>query len=467
MIESRQANKTTGEIYSVTQLNRAVKGLIESQFPLIWIEGEISNLARPGSGHIYFSLKDSQSQVRCAMFRGKNSLLRFRPENGMQVLIFARVSLYEGRGEFQLIAERMEPSGEGALQLAFEQLKTRLGQEGLFDAERKRDLPEYPSRVGVVTSPSGAAIKDILSVLKRRFPLVEVIIYPTLVQGEGAAENIARMITLANTRAECDLLLVSRGGGSLEDLWSFNEECVARAIDASELPVVSGVGHEIDFTIADFVADVRAPTPSAAAELISPNQTELNQTFASYEAWFKEQMQRVIQHATQNVTWLEKRLVSPQQRVETLSQRADEITARLNNAMRSLLFQQKAALSDQTSRLRAMTPLNQIVFKRQTTTDLSRRLQRVVEAKLQGEQARFNHAARALNAVSPLATLERGYAIVQTQQKTLVRRADEVKIGDLVHTRLSDGTLLCEVKESVAQASNEIMEGKQNAVKPE
>ncbi|MEW8429342.1 MAG: exodeoxyribonuclease VII large subunit, partial [gamma proteobacterium symbiont of Ctena orbiculata] len=265
-------NTAQREIYSVSRLVRETRSVLEGSFPLIWVSGEISNLAQPASGHIYFSLKDEIAQVRCAMFRMKRQKLRFRPENGQQVVLRARVSLYEARGEFQLIVEHMEPAGEGALRLAFEQLKQRLAAEGLFDAGHKQPLPSIPQQLGIITSPSGAAIRDLLTVLKRRFPVLPVIIYPVQVQGEGAAEQITAMLQLADRRDECDLLILSRGGGSLEDLQAFNDEGVARAIHACRIPLVTGIGHEIDFTIADFVADQRAATPSAAAELVSPDQ---------------------------------------------------------------------------------------------------------------------------------------------------------------------------------------------------
>src|SRR5579859_4685596 len=261
----------TRRILSVSELNRAARGLLEGGFPILWVEGEISNLAQPGSGHLYFSLKDAQAQVRCALFRNRGMLLRFKPANGMKVLVRGRVSLYEPRGDYQFLVESMEDAGHGALQRAFEALKERLAQEGLFDAALKRPLPQVPKTIGVVTSPTGAAIRDILSVIRRRHPLARVIVYTVPVQGVGAAAKIAAMLGLASRRGECDVLILARGGGSLEDLWAFNEEPVARAIRASAIPVVSGVGHEIDFTIADFAADLRAPTPTGAAELVTPD----------------------------------------------------------------------------------------------------------------------------------------------------------------------------------------------------
>lgn len=261
------------EVFTVSQLNDEVRALLENQFPLIWVEGEISNLARPASGHLYFSLKDDAAQVRCAMFKMRNRLLDFQPENGQQVLLRTRVSLYPARGEFQLIVEHMEAAGDGALRRQFELLKRRLSEEGLFDPESKLPLPMVPERLGVITSPTGAAIRDILSVLKRRFPGIPVLIYPVPVQGAEAPAAIVKALRTAAARHECDLLIMARGGGSLEDLWAFNDEAVARAMHACPIPIVSGIGHEIDFTIADFVADQRAPTPSAAAELVSPGKS--------------------------------------------------------------------------------------------------------------------------------------------------------------------------------------------------
>ncbi|MGA7800973.1 MAG: exodeoxyribonuclease VII large subunit, partial [Gammaproteobacteria bacterium] len=283
------------DVYSVGRLNREVRAALEAGFALLWVEGELSNVARPASGHLYLTLKDAQAQVRCAMFRNRCQFLGFTPQNGMQVLVRARVSLYEPRGDFQLIIEHMEEAGDGALLRAFEALKQRLSKEGLFEEARKRPIPTLPRRVGVVTSPIGAAIRDILSVLRRRFPALPVLIYPVPVQGTDAAPQIAAAVRRASERADCDVLIVTRGGGSLEDLWAFNEELVARAIHDSAIPVVSGVGHEIDFTIADFVADRRAPTPSAAAELVSPDQAEWLAQLRALDARLLQRLQRHLQ----------------------------------------------------------------------------------------------------------------------------------------------------------------------------
>lgn len=332
----------TREIYTVSQLNQLAKGLLEEALPLIWLSGEISNLSQPGSGHMYFTLKDEKAQVRCAMFRFRNSLLNFSPKNGMQILARAKVSLYEGRGEFQLIVEHMEEAGDGALRQAFEMLKQRLAAQGLFNTEHKKPLPTFPKTVGIVTSPTGAAIKDIISVLKRRMPLISIIIYPTVVQGNEAAAQIVKAIELANHRQECDLLIAGRGGGSREDLWPFNEETVARAIFNSKLPIVSAVGHEIDYTIADFAADVRAPTPSAAAELVSPQQTDLLQQLQLYYQHLTRQFTVFLQRSQQQIVWLSKRMQHPKQRLQARAQQVDYLEQRLLQAQKQSLQQKQA-----------------------------------------------------------------------------------------------------------------------------
>jgi len=306
-----EQNSPSRDIYSITRLNREVRAVLEGSFPAIWVQGEISNLAQPSSGHMYFSLKDRSAQVRCAMFRGRNRLLKFVPENGMEVLARAVVSLYEGRGEFQLLIEELEPAGEGALQKAVADLKQRLFEEGLFNEEHKQSLPAYPKTIGVVTSPTGAAIRDILTVLKRRYPAAAVIVYPVPVQGEGAAGIITKALETADRRAEADVLILARGGGSLEDLWSFNEEIVARAVYNLATPIVCGVGHEIDFTIADFVADKRAPTPSAAAEMVSPDQRELL-------SYIKLRENRIIAHMNQTLLRFRQTLLQMQKRIGLL-----------------------------------------------------------------------------------------------------------------------------------------------------
>ncbi len=441
--------KGTGEIYSVSQLNSEVKSVIEGNFPMVWVEGEISNLAQPASGHIYFSLKDAKAQVRCAMFRMRRSMLNFQPENGMQIMIYARVGLYEGRGEYQLVAERMEPSGEGALQLAFEQLKTKLDSEGLFDPATKQALPAFPKTVGIVTSPTGAAIKDILSVLERRFPALEVIIYPTLVQGDTASHSIARMIMLATERQECDVLIVTRGGGSLEDLWSFNEEVVARAIVDCDIPVVSGVGHEIDFTIADFVADLRAPTPSAAAELISQDQVKIRQNIEGFQIWMHDQIKQQLKHLTQMVAWNEKRLVDPRRRLEEHAQRLDDLVVRMNATIRSELDQRRVGLSLLMADLKQHSPDKVITMNTERCHQYSVRIKSAMQHQLEKLSAKLGEAGRTLNTVSPLATLDRGYSILQTDTEQVVRSIKDVNKGDKLTARLRSGTLKCTINECI------------------
>ncbi len=427
-------------VYTVSRLNREVGALLRGAFPLLWVEGEISNLARPRSGHLYFTLKDAEAQLRCAMFRGRNILLDFAPRDGMQVLARGRVGLYETRGEFQLTVEHMEEAGAGALQRAFEALKRRLAQEGLFAEGRKRPLPGFVSRLGVITSPSGAAIRDIMSVLRRRFPALPVLIYPVPVQGEGAAQAIARAIETANRRGECDLLLLARGGGSLEDLWAFNEEVVARAIAASRIPVVTGIGHEIDFTIADLVADRRAPTPSAAAELISQEKGQLLARLAQIDETLEGMARRRMQESTQRLAWLDARLAQrhPLQRIQQQQQRLDELEQRLRIAQRLVLRSKAMRLSALGSSLARHSPAVRLAQIAGRYRQLGHELQVAMGACLQRSARALEGAARTLDAVSPLATLQRGYAIVtRDRDQALVRSRDDVAPGEAVHIRLA------------------------------
>jgi exodeoxyribonuclease VII large subunit len=437
------------EVLTVSQLNRAARATLEGRFPLLWVEGEISNFARPASGHLYFSLKDEQAQVRCAMFRQRNMLLRFEPTNGMHVTARVRVTMYEPRGEFQLVVEHMEQAGDGALRRAFDLLKQKLETEGLFATERKRPLPAVPRCVGVVTSPSGAAIRDILTVLRRRSPAIQVIVYPVPVQGAGAGAKIAAAIAHAGRRAECDVLVVGRGGGSLEDLWAFNEEVVARAIHASPIPVVSAVGHEIDFTIADFVADVRAPTPSAAAELVSPDGAEQRQRLARLDARLYRCALAAVQRKKQALLWVEKRLRHPGRRLQEIAQRLDELDQRLRHAQRAWFRHAVARLAELAARLHRHTPehrLDRLIARR---SELSRRLGRAMNRLRERRGEQLASTVRALDAISPLATLGRGYAIVTRTGGTVVRDAREVVAGDKIQARLAHGQLLCTVEEKL------------------
>ncbi len=431
---------------SVSQLNRQARNLLESHFDFVWVEGEVSNFAAPSSGHWYFSLKDGNAQVRCAMFRGKNQRLRFTPQNGDHIRLRCRVSLYEGRGEFQLIVEHMEQAGAGALQAAFERLKARLLAEGLFESSRKKPLPEHVSHLGVVTSPTGAAIHDILTVLARRCPAIEVSILPVAVQGEGAAAEIAAAIERANRlqaagEVQLDALIVGRGGGSLEDLWAFNEEVVARAIAASDLPVVSAVGHEVDFSIADMVADQRAPTPSAAAEMLSPDQREQLARLAKLEADLVRLMRRKLSDAQTRLDHLRQRLKHPGAQLREQSQRLDDLEQRLVLAQRNLLARKRSELALLESRLMARSPLPRITRLQGDVDTLQRRLEAAMQGRLESARQQLGHLAQMLDSLSPLATLQRGYAIVSDEQGKVISSNQQVEVGQPLRARLASGSL--------------------------
>ncbi len=437
------------DIYTVSRLNREAKSLLEGSFPLLWVEGEISNLARPASGHLYFTLKDSQAQVRCALFRGNQRILACTPKDGMHVVARARASLYEGRGEFQLIVEHLEEAGEGALRRAFEVLKNRLAQEGLFDISHKKPLPRLPRRIGVITSPTGAAIRDILSTLRHRFPAIDVLIYPVPVQGEGAANKIAEAILLAGRRRDCDALIIARGGGSLEDLWSFNEESVARALYECPLPVVSGVGHETDFTIADLVADARAPTPTAAAVMLSPDGQEWLAAFEDREKRLYRLMAGRLANAQQRLDWLATRLVHPRERILRLRQRLDDLARRAGLAQAARRQRAAADLLAVSARLYRRSPDVLIRQWQLRFGHLQARLALAVRQLLERGTHRLSAASRHLDALSPLATLGRGYAIVQHDDTgAVVQDVTELKPGDRVRTLLAHGRFKAIVEET-------------------
>jgi exodeoxyribonuclease VII large subunit len=443
------AGRANRDVMSVSRLNFEARDLLEAEFPAVWVEGEISNLARPASGHLYFSLKDEQCQIRAAMFKNKNRLLDFRPANGTQVLVRARVSLYPNRGDFQLIAESMEESGEGALRRAFEALKKKLDSEGLFASENKQALPTLPAQIGVITSPSGAAIRDICSVLARRFPSIPIVIYPVPVQGQGAGDKIARMIALACRRKECDVLILSRGGGSLEDLWAFNEEVVARAIFDASIPVVSGVGHEIDFTIADFVADLRAPTPSAAAEVVTPDRAVWLQRFESLQTRLSYLLDNSMAARKERVLWLISRLIHPRRHLQDLAQRADETALRLHRAMAAQLSLTRSNLSTLNAELRRHDPKLSLELHEANCHQLARRLATAIRIKLTRDQSTLNELSRTFQAVSPRQTLGRGYAIVTARNSgEIVRAGTQVHIGDEVTAMLADGTFTATVTDA-------------------
>ena len=435
-------------VLSVSDLNRAARGVLEGGFPLLWVEGEISNLARPASGHLYFSLKDSQAQVRCALFRNRSQLLRFKPADGMKVLVRGRVSLYEPRGDYQFIAEHLEEAGHGALQRAFEELKARLAKEGLFDTALKRPLPTAPRRIGVITSPSGAALHDILTVIRRRYPIARVILYPTPVQGEGAAMKIADMIDTASERAECDVLILARGGGSLEDLWAFNEEPVARAIRASRVPLVSGVGHEVDFTIADFAADLRAPTPTGAAELVTPAVSEWRRHLDQRERRLHQSQLVLLQGLRRRLEWCGERLqqLHPARILRDRSQRLDELQLRLGRCVRAHLRHERTRLGGLQAALYAHSPQQQLRHASDRLTAMDVRLRGAARARVTQVANRLALSMRALDAVSPLATLNRGYAIVSDAASgATLSHVAVARPGQTVRTRLADGSFTAEV----------------------
>jgi exodeoxyribonuclease VII large subunit len=400
--------KTERDVYTVSRLNNEARMVLETGLPALWVEGEISNFACPASGHWYFTLKDRDAQIRCAMFRARNSQVGFRPRDGQQMLIRGRVSLYEPRGDYQLLAEAMEDAGEGALRREFEKLKARLAAEGLFDVALKRPLPKMPRRIAIVTSPTGAAIRDVLHILARRFPAAEVLIFPTPVQGAAATGSIVAALDTASARGECDVMIVARGGGSIEDLWCFNDERVARAIRRAAMPVITGIGHEIDFTIADFAADVRAPTPSGAAELVVPDGRILR-------ANLLDMMSRL-------------RLAALRQ-LGGLVDRHRQLGERLRQAHPGTRLQQ------QTQRL----------------DDLDLRLQRAWEVRLVRISQRLLLAQRALDTISPLATLQRGFAILTTPDGKLVQNAAQVDNGDLIEARLAQGRVTARVIDKTPQ----------------
>ena len=447
-MEENEVIEIQRDVFTVSQLNREVRDIIEGHFSLIWLEGELSNVARPASGHIYFSLKDASAQVSCAMFRGRNQLIKFKPENGMQVLVRAQVSLYEARGNYQLIVEHMEEAGDGALRRAFEVLKKKLASEGLFDNTHKKPIPVLPKQIGVITSPSGAAIRDILTVLKRRFPSIPIIIYPVPVQGEEAKTKIARMINQISERDECDVLILARGGGSLEDLWSFNEEVVARAIFDCHIPVISAIGHEIDFTISDFVADVRAATPSMAAELVTPDQQEWLQSVGYLQTRLLNLVKKDLQYKIQQLDWLSKRLRHPGRYLQDVAQKLDEQEQRVKNAIRSSIKQAVARVSELHAHINRHTPMHRIMDQQQQCRNLAHRMQRSQHDIIKNKQQNIALLARALDAISPLATLDRGYAIVnKLPENKLIRKAAELKAGDQIETRLGKGKIISTVTE--------------------
>ncbi len=436
-------------VLSVSDFSRRVKHVLEANFPTVVISGEISNLAMPRSGHWYFTLKDDRAQVRCAMFRQSNQRLRFVPTEGMQILVTARVSLYEARGDFQLIVDSMEDAGVGALQRAFEQLKKRLQAEGLFAPEHKQALPKFPHCLGIITSPSGAVLHDILQVLQRRFPALPVIIYPTQVQGDDAPEQILQALAQAQQHNHCDVLIIGRGGGSVEDLWAFNNEQLARAIHQCPIPIISSVGHEVDVTICDFVADVRAPTPSAAAELVSPDQQE-------WLAWLQaieQQLSKAIKHQLntlqQQLLWQQKQLKHPGRYLEEIAQRIDTLAEKMEQQFLFYLQLQQEKLLTLHARLQQHSPAQQLAQYQSRLDYLQQRLRHILSPYFEQQQQKIVSLARELDAFSPLATLGRGYSYVKNEQHELIKSATQLHSGETVIVHFAEDQALMTVKKKL------------------
>lgn len=430
-------------VLTVSELNAQARALLERGLPALWLEGEISNFVQPRSGHCYFSLKDAQAQIRCALFRTQARQLDFRPQDGAHVRARGRVSLYVPRGDYQFIIEQMQPAGAGALQQAFEALKRRLQAEGLFEAALKRPLPTYPRRIGVITSPTGAAICDILHVLARRFPAARVCLYGIPVQGQPAPAAIVQALQTAGERGDCDVLILARGGGSLEDLWAFNDEQVARALRACPLPVVSGIGHEIDFTIADFAADHRAPTPSAAAEVVVPAADDLLARLRAHENHLLRCQRHRLHSASERLTALHRRLTlcHPERRLQQQAQRIDELQRRLDRAAQARLVQADHRLQRLSGRLQAATPAHRLAQAQARTRAAGARLLAAGHTRVQHAGQRLALATRGLQAVSPLATLERGYAIARTAEGHVLTDADQARPGQMLTLDLRRGRL--------------------------
>lgn len=432
------------DVLTPSQLNTLARDLLEGSFPAIWVEAELGSVARPASGHLYFTLKDARAQLRAAMFRMKASSLRFVPREGMRVLVRGRVTLYDARGEYQMVLDHMEEAGEGALRRAFEELKARLESEGLFAPERKRPLPAHVRRLAVITSPTGAAVRDVLSVLARRFPLLEVDLLPTLVQGDAAAAQITRLLRAADASGRYDVILLTRGGGSLEDLWAFNDEALARAIAASGTPVVSAVGHETDFSLSDFAADLRAPTPSVAAELLVPDQQDLARRLRRDAARLQQLQRHALAQAMQRADRLLLRLnaCSPQARLQLLQRRQADLGRRLQAVWQQQQQQRAAQLRHAAAVLRGCHPQRQLETLRRRLQALRGRPEALVQRQLQRDSLRLRGLARSMEAVSPLATVARGYSILtRADDGQLVRQTAQVQPGDALRARVGDGTI--------------------------
>jgi len=420
--------------------------MLESELNTVWLCGEISNFIAAGSGHWYLSLKDSKSQVKCAMFKGSNRRVRITPRNGQQVLVRAKVSLYEPRGDFQLIIEQMDDAGDGLLRQQFEQLKSQLNAQGYFAAQSKQTLPSEIQTVGIITSATGAAVRDILSVLKRRNPLIKAIIYPCLVQGEQAKVEIANAIQQANQRDECDVLIIGRGGGSLEDLWPFNEELIVKAIYHSQIPTVSAVGHEIDTTLADYVADIRAATPTAAAELVSIDNTQVQLTLRQMTKRLNQAILRIALYKTEQKNSLQHRLkqTHPEQQLQVDQQKIDDLTLRLNRGISRYVFAKKVKPQQLSNSLKHFSPLKEIEFNQTKNEQLNQRMQHAVTQLMNNKKASFVHNIDQLQMVSPLATISRGYSVTRSEG-SIIKKIEQVSIGEQINIQVSNGKISAKI----------------------
>jgi exodeoxyribonuclease VII large subunit len=434
-------------ILQVSELTKKVRFILESELNTVWLTGEISNYVAASSGHWYLSLKDSKSQVRCAMFKGNNRRVRLQPRNGQQVLVRAKVSLYEPRGDFQLIIEQMEDAGEGILRQQYEQLKNKLNALGVFSQTHKQAIPEHIQTVGIVTSPTGAAVKDILSVLKRRNPNINAIIYPALVQGEYASNDICHAIAQANSRQECDVLIVGRGGGSLEDLWPFNEESVVHAIYDSHLPIISAVGHEVDTTLSDYVADLRAATPSAAAELVASDSSELLDKITTLEQRLIYAISRKNAAFLQQQHYIQHRLaqVHPEQQLRVQQQRYDELSLRLLNVIQRLMSQSSQQPKQLQQRLKQLSPARLISKQQNLVKQQQQRLINAMQNSLQYKRESFVHLIEQIQLVSPLATIARGYSITRSKNNEVINSIAQVTSNDDISIQVTDGSIKARV----------------------
>ena len=434
-------------IFQVSELSNELRRLIETSYPEIWIEGELSSLSTPASGHLYFNLKDDKSQLRCAMFKGRASISKYRPKAGDLVRVRAKLSVYSARGDLQCIVQHIEEAGEGLLQRRFDELKEKLNKEGLFEQSRKQEVPSFPHHIGIITSPSGAAINDILTTLSRRCPGIPVTIFPAVVQGDEAAKTIIDAINSAVSYNKCDVLLVSRGGGSLEDLWCFNDEQLARVISVCPLPLVSGVGHEVDVTIADLVSDLRAPTPTAAAELLSPNREQFLSNIHSMSRRLQNSFKRSCQQSAQTIDLTSKQLVHPQRQLLNKRKKLINLAPRLLQTSRRTSHNAHIHLNEKLTRIKLSNPKKHIIAQRNSLEETSKRKLNTLQLKFKSLNLSIENQAGQLNAVSPLATLERGFSITRNNDQKILRDAQDTSIQDQIEVKLSKGTLYCEVIE--------------------